>query len=203
MKRHKGFDNKGRPGWYNTDGTFTRINPETGIPFKSNQEMYRYYRNDPNKRFDLIQEYYNKFRTRQRRINTNSQLYHDYDENAPKIHLYNPKIKGKENGIYVNTSLIDSIAAHKPANMNIYRALALPAIETDFGNKLNLSQFEGNVRNTLNNHGYELGDMGPDGKVYTNTYRSAYGTALRRLGYNQKQIDNIDSIKKRFYILES
>ncbi len=28
MKRHKGFDNKGRPGWYNTDGTFTRINPE-------------------------------------------------------------------------------------------------------------------------------------------------------------------------------
>lgn len=51
-KKTVAYDSVGRPFYYNNDKTRTFINPSTGRMFRTRQEVYDYYKNDPTKRLD-------------------------------------------------------------------------------------------------------------------------------------------------------
>lgn len=190
---YRGIDDKGRPGWYNTDGTFTYINPDTNERFKTSREVWKYYAHNPdkNKRFDIVQLYYDKFRKRQQRAIEKAKAhdYHHYGIDST-LELYNPHSqKGDRlNGIDVEKAIIDSIAANKPKEMGIYRALTLPAIETNLGTNRNLPESEGYTRALFNDHSYEYGTIDSSGKQ-TTSYANALGYATRvALGVELKNL---------------
>lgn len=173
-------DSQGREYRY-IKGKKIYINPETDKPFDSTYQMYNYWA-DKGKPFDLASDFQKKFRQRQQRAIDYMKNF-EYSEDSPTITLKNTNRPEKNYawGTEIHTSLIDSIAKHKPLNMNIYRALALPTLESRNNN--NRSIGGPNVRSVFNDHSYEFGSWDKNGRDIKYSYYNSLGHAFRKAGF--------------------
>lgn len=199
--RYKVSDMLGRPGYINTDGTYTYHDPRTVKAFKNAQEVYKYYRNSNNKSFDLVADYAKKHRDYYTRAVRKIEGNHSFGKYSvvkgkikdryipnfgPTITLTdNSKVYKKFRGASVPTNLIDSIAAHKPKGADIYELLVVPGQETLFGWNTNMPENQGLTKATLNDHSYALGSRDVNGNLIKDSYQSALRHALRSAGYRE------------------